>query len=186
MQRSLFYWSSMIFHEEFILKAPHTEAWEFFSDFPDAIGALPGLISVKQKNPQLYTGAVQIALGPFTFWFEGEIRIRNVDYEEFRVVLDGDARDTVLGARFKATAYAQTVSDGPNQSRILLEVHVGWGGMLGKVGNWALTPQAGSVVERYRLLCERSLERRRRERVKVSPPLPSPPEPSPPTPEDTP
>lgn len=151
----------MIFHEEFMLKVPHREAWEFFTDFPGPITVIPGLISLREQGPEHYVGIAQIRLGPFNCRFEGEVKIKSIDSENHRVVLEGGARDQLIGAHFDGIAYAQTVAQGANQSRVLLEVQVGLGGTLGVLGKLILKPRARSIVEHYRQLCERELERRR-------------------------
>lgn len=151
----------MIFNEEFIVKYPYDEAWEFFTDFPGPITVIPGLRYVKEVEPRFYVGEAQVKIGPFDFMFAGEARITQVDQKERRVIIAGGARDELVGAKFEATAYTQTLPHGANQSRVLLEVHVGMEGPLGKLGKFILKPRARAIVDKYRELCEAELERRR-------------------------
>lgn len=160
----------MIFYEEFTLNVPHTEAWEFFTDFPGPIKIIPGLVSLNEKEPDHYTGTARIKIGPFNCLFEGEVKILSVNHEEQKVVLEGGAKDNVLGAHFEGTAYAHTVPEGANQCKVLLEVPIGLGGTLGKLGKLILKPRARSIVDNYRQLCERELERRRQARAASSNP----------------
>ncbi len=159
----------MIFHEEFILKVPHAEAWQFFTDFPGPISVLPGLVYVKEQAPNHFVGQARIKIGPLTFTFEGELKIKLVEPATNRVVLEGGAHDRILGTHFEATAYTQTLPHGPNHSRVLLEVHVGMDGVMGKMGRFILNPRARSIVDHYRQLCETELERRRVERANFTP-----------------
>lgn len=151
----------MIFYEEFIMNYPPDEAWAFFTDFPGPITVIPGLLSLKEVKPLHYTGEAQIKVGPFDFRFEGEARITEIDHKDHRVIIEGGARDEIVGAKFEATAYTQTLAHGLNQSRVLLEVHVGMDGVIGKLGKFILKPRARSIVDKYRDLCEQELERRR-------------------------
>lgn len=151
----------MLFHEEFILKAPHAEAWQFFNDFPAPLLVIPGLISVKEQTRNHYTGVAEVRVGPFNFTFEGEVKIKRVDHVNYQMLLEGGARDHLLGAHFHGLAHAQTVPHGPQHSRVTLEIRVDLGGVIGKLGNLILKPRAHSIIEHYRRLCDDEIKRRR-------------------------
>jgi len=155
----------MIFEEEFIINARHQEAWEFFTEFPSPIQVIPGLIFVKEEQPDCFVGAAEVRIGPFNFKFEGQLKVLAIDPRDFRVIIEGGAHDPVLGGHFRATVHTQTLPYGPNHSRITLQVHVGLGGIMGKFGNILLRPRARSIVAQYRLLCDREFSRRRFERA---------------------
>jgi carbon monoxide dehydrogenase subunit G len=151
----------MIFHEEFYLNCPAQEAWEFFSDFPAPIKALPGFLQVRETGPRQYVGAVKSHLGPIGCVFQGEMTIIKVDHRTQEVVVKGAAQDQTLGGHFTATAYTRTLAAGPHRTRVTLEVHVGLGGALGKLGVFLLKPKAHSIVQHYAELVSREVGRRR-------------------------
>jgi uncharacterized protein len=151
----------MIFKEEFYLDFPVQEAWEFFTDFPSPINVIPGAFEVKQLKPYSYTGAALVHIGPCEFCFRGNIDIIKVDTPSRQVVLRGGAADSILGGNFAATAYTQTQAVGANRTRVIVEVHVGLGGLLGKFGMFILRPKARNVVQEYAKLVSAELLRRR-------------------------
>ncbi len=155
----------MIFHEEFYLNFSVQEAWEFFSDFPSPIKVLPGVLQVRETSPLKYLGAVKTHIGPFGFVFRGDMNITKVDPITREVVLQGAAHDHNLGGHFTATAYTRTVPVGPQRTRVTLEVHVGLGGIMGKVGMWLLKPKAHSIVQHYAELVGQELGQRRMRRA---------------------
>ena len=151
----------MIFHEEFYLNCPAQEAWEFFSDFPGPIKVLPGVLQVRETGPHKYLGAVKTHIGPFAFVFQGDMHIVKVDHHAQEVVIKGAACDQTLGGEFTAVAYTRTLAVGPRRTRVTLEVHVGLGGVLGKVGMFLLKPKARSIVQHYAELVSHELGQRR-------------------------
>ncbi len=166
----------MIFEEEFIVKATHKEAWEFFTDFPSPIMVLPGLVYVRQTTPNRYLLAAEVRIGPLNFRFEGAVNVTAVDNRGYRVNMEGEAQDPVLGGHFQAKAYTQTLPHGPKHSRVIIQVEAGLGGILGKFGKFLLAPRARSIVETYRQLCDKEIHQRRLARaLTVTLPNSSPP-----------
>lgn len=151
----------MIFKEEFVLEVPQQEAWKFLSDFPGPIQILPGLTSLKQTTPNAYTGAIQVKIGLITFHFQGDMNIILVDPASYRVNLCGGAHDHQLGGHFKALARTQTLPHGPNCCRVLLEIEVGLGGLMGKLGLFVLRPFARQITHRYAELAQKEILNRR-------------------------
>ncbi len=155
----------MIFHEEFYLNFPLEEAWEFFSDFPGPIQVIPGATEVRELKPLHYLGAVTTHIGPFSFVFRGNMNITKIDPRTREVVIEGSAHDLSLGGHFKGIAYTRTLAAGPNRSRISLEVHVGLGGLLGKLGGFIMRPKARNIVNHYGDLVNKELGQRRMRRA---------------------
>lgn len=151
----------MIFKEEFYLNFPVEEAWAFFSDFPGPIKVLPGAHEVKETGPLQYLGAILVHIGPFEFTFRGQMHITKVNHQTREVVIKGGACDLTLGGHFEATAFTRTIAAGPNRSCTKLEVHVGLGGLLGKLGIWLIRPKARSIVEHYAELVSQELRSRK-------------------------
>ena len=154
----------MIFEEQFFLNFSVEEAWRFLSDFPGPIMVLPGVQEVRETGPLKYLGAIQTHIGPFNFLFRGDINITRVNHQTREVVLTGSAHDHNLGGHFTATAHTRTQAAGPNRSQVVLQVHVGLGGLLGKIGMWLLRPKAHSIVQHYAELVSQELARQRQTR----------------------
>ncbi len=155
----------MIFEEHFYLNYPVEEAWRFFTDFPGPIMVLPGVTQVDETSPRQYTGAIQVHIGPFNFLFRGDMNIVKIEPKTRQVVLSGSAHDHNLGSHFKAVAYTQTQPVGADRCRVNLEVQVGMGGVMGKLGVWLLKPKAHSIVQHYAELVSRELATRRNQAV---------------------
>jgi carbon monoxide dehydrogenase subunit G len=152
----------MIFKEEFFIEAPLNEAWEFLSTFPGPIQVLPGVQQLKKTGPASYKGTAKVGFGPaFTFIFHGEMHITLIDHLAKRVHLTGGAQDPQLGGHFTATAYTQTLAYGHDRSRVIIEVHVGLGGLLGSLGLFILRPAARQITQRYSYLVNREIKRKR-------------------------
>lgn len=151
----------MIIHEEFYLDIPHAEAWKFFSDFPSPLAVMPGKVELTPLGDNKYRGGVRVHIGPFVFTFHGILGITLVDPATYRVNIKGTAYDKALGAHFSALAYTQTLPHGTNGTRVILEVHVGLGGLLGKFGAFVLKPKAHNVVQQYRQAVLKEILRRR-------------------------
>ncbi|MEI7554993.1 SRPBCC domain-containing protein [Candidatus Chlorohelix sp.] len=152
----------MIVKEEFIIDCPHADAWEFLSNFPSPILVIPGVIKVTETSPLHYLGAVKVHIGPFTFMFTGNMHIILIDHKTCRVDIEGRANDSMTGAYFKANARTQTLPLGENRSKVTLEIEVGLGGLLGKMGWYVLRPKARQVVQTYAKLVHNEIIRRKR------------------------
>lgn len=151
----------MIFQEEFYLDCSHAEAWSFLSDMPSPIEVTPGVLEFVEVAPFEYLGAAKVHIGPFAFTFKGRIKVPLIDNDTYRVNIIGSADDKHLRSHFSAEAYTQTLPAGPNRTRVTLEVHVGMGGIIGRLGTYILTPKAKEVVETYAEAVTKEIERRR-------------------------
>lgn len=157
----------MIVREEFILNCPHSEAWNFLSDFPSPIKVMPGVVEVKETKPHHYSGSVKVHIGPCTFIFRGNINVTLINPKTCEVNIAGGAIDNVLGGHFTAQAYTHTLPLGRDRTRVTIEVHVGLGGLLGKLGWFMLRPKARQVVEVYAQAVQREIGRRRAQKLPV-------------------
>ncbi len=122
---------------------------------------MPGVVECREIAPGKFIGAAEAHIGPFTCNFRGRINVTLVDHKAYQVNITGGAADNSLGANFTAKAFTRTIPAGLNRTRIILEVHVGFGGVLGKFGTFVLKPKARQVVEDYARAVAQEIARRR-------------------------
>jgi uncharacterized protein len=134
---------------QFEVDASLEQTWAFFQDVPAVAECMPGFERIEMTEPNAYTGAVRLKVGPLGFRLTGNLVRQTIDMAEHTATLGVTAEDRTLASAVSATLrLALTTSDG-GQTRVTLHTEANVLGKLGQFGQGAIKLAADSVMKQF-------------------------------------
>jgi carbon monoxide dehydrogenase subunit G len=134
---------------QFEVDAPLERTWAFLQDVPAVAECMPGFERIEMTEPNTYTGAVRLKVGPLGFRLTGNLVRQTIDMAEHAATLGVTAEDRTLASAVSATLrLALTTSEG-GQTRVTLHTDANVLGKLGQFGQGAIKLAADSVMKQF-------------------------------------
>jgi carbon monoxide dehydrogenase subunit G len=149
------------FYEQFDIKQPPAEVWEFFERVDEVARCLPGVESVEVHDADNLDVKVTQSLGPMAATFQAKVKI--TDRDPGRRIAFTAVGKTIRGAsgNIRATnAVVLEQLDGVG-TRVRVDADVALAGVLGSVGQKIITKQASKVAGQFAENLEQVLSRER-------------------------
>jgi carbon monoxide dehydrogenase subunit G len=137
------------FYEQFDIKQPPAEVWEFFERVDEVARCLPGVESVEVHDADNLDVKVTQSVGPMTATFQAKVKI--TDRDPGRRIAFTAVGKTVRGAsgNIRATnAVVLEQLDGVG-TRVRVDADVALAGVLGSVGQKIIAKQASRVAGQF-------------------------------------
>jgi hypothetical protein len=137
------------FHEEFDIKRPPEEVWDFFEKVDEVARCLPGVESVTVHDADNLEVKVTQSVGPMSATFTAKVKI--IERDAGRRIAFTAIGKTVRGASGNIRA-TNTVSLEPLDgvgTRVRVEANVALAGVLGSVGQKVIAKQATKVAGQF-------------------------------------
>lgn len=138
----------MKFTQEFEIDQPRERVWDFF-DQPTAVAeCLPGVESVEEIEPDVFTVVVTQKVGPFSATFESRLQItEKVAGERIAFKATGKAVRGAIG-NFRAESVVG-LSSTEVGTRVNVDSEAALAGVLGSVGQRIIANQAEKVTAQF-------------------------------------
>jgi uncharacterized protein len=89
--------------EEFEVRAPVQQVWEYLIDPAKVVVCIPGAELLETKDEGSFVGAVKVKLGPMSMSFKGLMKFTEVDEQGHQVRMVGEGRDAGGAGSAKVT-----------------------------------------------------------------------------------
>jgi len=89
--------------EEFEVRAPVQQVWEYLIDPAKVVVCIPGAELLEAKDERTFVGAVKVKLGPMSMSFKGLMKFTEVDEQGHQVRMVGEGRDAGGAGSAKVT-----------------------------------------------------------------------------------
>jgi carbon monoxide dehydrogenase subunit G len=89
--------------EEFEVRAPVQQVWEYLIDPAKVVVCIPGAELLEAQDERTFAGAVKVKLGPMSMSFKGLMRFTEVDEQGHQVRMVGDGREAGGAGSAKVT-----------------------------------------------------------------------------------
>ena len=163
----------MQLEHEFLVDAPLERAWAFFQDVPAVAACMPGVERVDATEPDTFTGAIRLKVGPLGFRLTGKLARQSVDAAEHTATLLATAEDRALASAVSATLRLALSTDGAT-TRARLHTDANVLGKLGQFGQGAIKLAADGVMKQFAGRLRERLARSSEPVVAVAPADPKP------------
>jgi carbon monoxide dehydrogenase subunit G len=137
------------FHEEFDIKQPPEEVWDFFEKVDEVARCLPGVESVTVHDADNLEVKITQSVGPMSATFTAKVKI--IERDAGRRIAFTAIGKTVRGASGNIRA-TNTVSLEPLDgvgTRVRVDADVALAGVLGSVGQKVIARQATKVAGQF-------------------------------------
>jgi uncharacterized protein len=89
--------------EEFEVRAPVQQVWEYLIDPAKVVVCIPGAELLEAQDERTFVGAVKVKLGPMSMSFKGRIKFTEVDEQGHQVRMVGEGREAGGAGSAKVT-----------------------------------------------------------------------------------
>jgi uncharacterized protein len=89
--------------EEFEVRAPVQQVWEYLIDPAKVVVCIPGAELLEAQDERTFVGAVKVKLGPMSMSFKGLMKFTEVDEQGHQVRMVGEGRDAGGAGSAKVT-----------------------------------------------------------------------------------
>src|SRR6266498_1523419 len=89
--------------EEFEVRAPVQQVWEYLIDPAKVVVCIPGAELLEARDERTFVGAVKVKVGPMTMSFKGLMKFTEVDEQGHQVRMVGEGRDAGGAGSAKVT-----------------------------------------------------------------------------------
>lgn len=147
----------MKFIQEFEVDQPKERVWAFF-DQPSAVAeCVPGVESITEIEPDVFTVLVTQSVGPFSATFEARLQItEKLVGERIAFKATGKAVRGAIG-NFRAESAVSLLSSGRG-TKVKVDSEAALAGVLGSVGQKVIAKQAEKVTAEFAAKLERRLK----------------------------
>ena len=89
--------------EEFEVRAPVQQVWEYLIDPAKVVVCIPGAELLEALDERTFVGAVKVKVGPMTMSYKGRMKFTEVDEQGHQVRMVGEGRDAGGAGSAKVT-----------------------------------------------------------------------------------
>ncbi|MGF1471138.1 MAG: SRPBCC family protein [Rubrobacteraceae bacterium] len=138
----------MKIQNEIEVSAPPDELFEILADVERVAPLLPGASIDEQEDEDTYKGTVKVKVGPITASYQGTLYFREIDYDNYRAVMEASGRETQGQGSAEATITA-AVSGSDSQSVLSLDTDMEVRGKVAQFGRGAIGNVSQKLLDQF-------------------------------------
>ena len=138
----------MKIQNEIEVSAPPDELFELLADVERVAPLLPGASIDEQEDDDTYKGTVKVKVGPITASYQGTLYFREIDYDNYRAVMEASGRETQGQGSAEATITA-SVSGSDSQSVLSLDTDMEVRGKVAQFGRGAIGNVSQKLLDQF-------------------------------------
>src|SRR5215470_11487211 len=96
--------------EEFEVRAPVQQVWEYLIDPARVVVCIPGAELLEAQDDRTFVGAVKVKVGPMTMSYKGLVKFTEVDEQGRQVRMVGEGREAGGAGSAKVTMLSKVAS----------------------------------------------------------------------------
>lgn len=132
--------------ETFTVRSGPEEAWSFFTDPARVFPCIPSARLVREVDDRTFEGELGFRLGPFGAKFRGEMEYDELEREERRIRLSGDAEDTRRDARARLVMDSRLAAGGGGTTQVSVHLEITLSGSLSHLAESALARNMADML----------------------------------------
>lgn len=136
----------MILDHRVTVPADPERAWALLMDIPEMATCVPGVETVSQTAPDVYTGIVGVRVGPVAVRLEGQVRIAERDDAARHARMEIEATDRRIRGAVSARSEVRLEPRDDGQTDLVVHTEASILGKLGQFGQAVLKKKADQLV----------------------------------------
>lgn len=134
-------------NKRFTLNASRESAWDLLKDIPNVASCMPGAEITESVSEHHHKGKVKVKIGPVSTAFLGDIEVKEVTPDEYKIRMLGKGGDTKgSNASMDLTAFVQ---DKDGEVTLVGEADVTVGGKLASFGGRMMNQVADQILNQF-------------------------------------
>lgn len=136
----------MILDHRVTVPATPDRTWAFLMDIPQMASCVPGVETVTETGPGVYTGILGIRVGPVGVRLEGRVRVAEQDPTSRTARLEVEATDRRIRGAVSAWSAMRLEARGDGTTDLVVHTEASVLGKLGQFGQAVLRKKADQLV----------------------------------------
>lgn len=132
--------------KSFEVEQSREEVWSFLVDPERVVECLPGAKLLETVDERTYRGEMGVQMGPIGVTFRGTIRFEELDHENFRVGMSGEAKDVRGASGVKMRMESRLYEGEDGGTRVEVSQSVALSGKLASFGRAGIIESAADFM----------------------------------------
>jgi uncharacterized protein len=144
--------------EEFEVRAPVQQVWEYLIDPAKVVVCIPGAELLEAQDERTFVGAVKVKLGPMAMSFKGLMKFTEVDEQGHQVRMVGDGRDAGGAGSAKVTMLSKVTPLAGGGALVVVNAEVDLVGKVVQFGRGMIEEVSRQLFRQFSACVKQRLE----------------------------
>jgi uncharacterized protein len=144
--------------EEFEVRAPVQQVWEYLIDPARVVVCIPGAELLEAQDERTFVGAVKVKVGPMSMSYKGLIKFTEVDEHEHQVRMVGEGREAGGAGSAKVTMLSKVAPLGGGGSLVVVNAEVDLVGKIVQFGRGMIEEVSRQLFRQFSACVKQRLE----------------------------
>jgi uncharacterized protein len=144
--------------EEFEVRAPVQQVWEYLIDPARVVVCIPGAELLEAQDERTFVGAVKVKVGPMTMSFKGLMKFTEMDEQGHQVRMVGEGRDAGGAGSAKVTMLSKVAPLGGGGSLVVVNAEVDLVGKIVQFGRGMIEEVSRQLFRQFSACVKQRLE----------------------------
>jgi uncharacterized protein len=144
--------------EEFEVKAPVQEVWEYLINPAKVVLCIPGAELLETQDERTFLGAVKVKLGPMLMSFKGQVKFTEMDEVSHQVRMVGEGREAGGGGSAKVSMLSKITPIDGRVSLVVVNAEVDLVGKVVQFGRGMIEEVSRQLFRQFSTCVKQRLE----------------------------
>jgi uncharacterized protein len=144
--------------EEFEVRAPVQQVWEYLIDPAKVVVCIPGAELLEAQDERTFVGAVKVKVGPMTMSYKGLMKFTEVDEQGHQVRMVGEGREAGGAGSAKVTMLSKVAPLGGGGSLVVVNAEVDLVGKIVQFGRGMIEEVSRQLFRQFSACVKQRLE----------------------------
>src|SRR5215467_12816636 len=144
--------------EEFEVRAPVPQVWEYLIDPARVVFCIPGAELLEAQDERTFVGAVKVKVGPMTMSYKGLMKFTEVDEQEHQVRMVGEGREAGGAGSARVTMLSKVAPLGGVGSLVVVNAEVDLVGKIVQLGRGMIEEVSRQLFRQFSACVKQRLE----------------------------
>src|SRR5215510_2917335 len=144
--------------EEFEVRAPVQQVWEYLIDPAKVVVCIPGAELLEAQDERTFVGAVKVKVGPMSMSFKGLMKFAEVDEQAHQVRMVGEGRDAGGAGSARVTMLSKVAPLGGGGVLVVVNAEVDLVGKIVQFGRGMIEEVSRQLFRQFSACVKQRLE----------------------------
>jgi len=144
--------------EEFEVRAPVQQVWEYLIDPAKVVVCIPGAELLEAQDERTFVGAVKVKVGPMTMSYKGLMKFTEVDEQGHQVRMVGEGREAGGAGSAKVTMLSKVAPLDGGGSLVVVNAEVDLVGKIVQFGRGMIEEVSRQLFRQFSACVKQRLE----------------------------
>ena len=139
----------MLIESQCLVPAGAGPIWDLILDIPRTAFCVPGLQEIEPSEDGSFRATLKARVGPISLTFSGTIQLLEQDSELHLARFQLHGSDRRVGGSFQTNMTVRLISQGPDQTLLVISADTTFMGKLGELGQPIIRHKTASTIDQF-------------------------------------